>query len=127
MIRLTILTLLISLTVLVGCPGPVHVYDEITIRHWEEAQTLYIEDIARAAGVDDPTKLTEKNFPLAVVLRDPVTGQLVQDEDGYVITLSLTWDEFSAAIAVFDSYIRYEKKKRNADGSKPGDSNNPSE
>lgn len=78
---------------MVGCPV-VHVRDELTIRNIGDDRLVYQEDVARAAGLDDPALLTEEAFPVG----------------------GLTWEEYQAALAQFDAHLDYEQAKQ-----EPGD------
>lgn len=111
--RLIALFLVLSMTfAIIGCPSAPHVFDEKTARHWDEGIALYIEDIARVAGVDDPDDLKPEHFPIVTVPRnsDGTPG------DPTMAVETITWDEFDAAYTALKSYRDYEYNKRTKDG-----------
>ena len=71
----------------------VHPRDNVSIEHWDIAQLQYREDIARAAGLDDPNELTEGHFPIG----------------------DLTWDEYLSQLATLSAWKQYEESKPDPD------------
>ncbi len=69
--------------------SPVNVLqrDEDTIRHWNEARGMFVEQISAAAEEDD---LSSEAFPLG----------------------DLSWEEYESGLAAFDSYLAHEEAKQ---------------
>ena len=72
-----------------GCsPVEVFQYDEDSIRHWEEAREMFVEQVTAAA--EETAELSSESFPVG----------------------DLSWEEFESGLAAFDSYLAHEEAKQ---------------
>lgn len=74
---------------LIAC-SPVNVFerDEDSIRHWEEATEIFVEQISAAA--EEQGELSEDSFPVG----------------------DLSWEEYESGLAAFESYLAHEEAKQ---------------
>lgn len=86
-----LLPMLIILFTLAGCVT-VHERDQTSIDNWGELDIVYTEDLARAAGKESETTLTEKDFPIG----------------------KLTWDEYKSTKGLIASKKSYEESKQSS-------------
>lgn len=76
-----------------GCSVNVKKGDSFSVKHWELAKQRYIEDTSLFAGYDQPREMTAEDFPVGTA----------------------TWDDYSTTLGGYDTWIKYEQLKIEAE------------